>query len=249
MRWLAITRLTLTELRHGKLVVLPLTMVVALLLVAANVQDPNAYGTAFVEGIWGSLAVVGALVAILAASSAISSEIERGTMLLLAARPVSRLTILAGKVTGIALYLLACATAWALALAFGLGTQLDIGMWATFTGAMLAYAPMLLAALLAITCSTWFPTRGAIGASLAIWFAALIVAAIPLETVRPSNVERVELAQGVLGWALPAERLGQLRDIALSVQPPASSYAALLVIGAWFLVAAALLQLRGSIAR
>ena len=249
MRWLAITRLTLQELRSSRLIVLPLTIVVALALVAANVENPNAYGTGFVEGLWTSLGVFGVLVAILAASGSVSNEIERGTMLLLATRPISRLAIFAGKAIGVSTYLLLCVLAWAVTLSIGLGDQLDIGRWATFHGAMYALAPALLAAAMSLACSVWFPTRGAIGTTAAVFLAAAIVAAIPLDAVRPRNVERVQLAQDVLGWVVPIGRLDDLQAYAIDQSPQAGATAALLVVGAWFVVGAVLLSARRSLAR
>jgi hypothetical protein len=50
MRLLAITRLTVTELRSGKLVILPLTVAIALVLVAANIENPNAWGDDLLVG-------------------------------------------------------------------------------------------------------------------------------------------------------------------------------------------------------
>ncbi|MCW2955498.1 MAG: family transporter protein [Thermoleophilia bacterium] len=249
MRLLAITRLTLAELRHSRLLVLPLTVVVALVLVAANIQNPELYGDKLLDGSWAGLGVVGVLVAVLTASGAISSEIERGTMLLLAARPVSRATILAGKALGIAIYLLACAVVWAATLALTLGTQVDAGAAVAFWGGVLVFAPMLLAAMLALTASTVMPSRGAIGTTLAVWGAVAIVAAIPLSAVRPANVDRVELAQAVLGWGVPTQRLADLRDAAFGQAIPVDSAAALLVVAAWFSAALVVFSLRRSLAR
>lgn len=249
MRLLAITRLTLTELRHSKLLVLPLTVAIALALVAANIENPNAYGDDLLLGTLSGLGVVGALIGILAASSLVSSEIERGTMLLLASRPVSRATIVLGKALGITIYLVLCALLWAATLAVGLGSSMDAGAGVAFAGAMLAVPAMLLGAMLALVASTLFPTRGAIGASLALWLAAAIVAAIPLSAVKAGNRDRVELAQSVLGWVLPGERLRAFSDAAVDVAVPASSWLALVVVGAWLAGAVVLLQLRRSLAR
>lgn len=249
MRLYAITRLTLAELRHSKLLVLPLTVAIALALVAANIKNPNAYGDGLLVGAWSGLGIVGALIGILAASSLVSSEVERGTMLLLASRPVSRATIVLGKALGIAIYLVLCALLWAVTLAVGLGASMDAGSGAAFAGALLALPAMLLGAMIALVASTVFPTRGAIGASLALWFAAAIVASIPLSAVKAGNRDRVELAQSVLGWALPGERLGAFSDAALGIAVPASSWLALAVVGAWLGAAVVLLQLRRSLAR
>ncbi|MCW2961224.1 MAG: family transporter protein [Thermoleophilia bacterium] len=249
MKLFAIVRLTLAELRHGKLLVLPLSVIVAMVLIAANIEDPELYGTRLLEGMWAGLGVVGVLVAALTASGAVSSEIERGTMLLLAARPVSRLTILAGKAIGIAIYLLVCVVAWAATLALTIGTQIDAGAATAFWGALLLIAPMLLAAMLALSASTLLPSRGAIGSTLAIWLAVSVVAAIPLSAVRAENVARVERAQEALGWVLPLERLADLRRGALGLDVRPEDLAALSVVGAWFAVACMIFRIRGSLAR
>jgi ABC-type transport system involved in multi-copper enzyme maturation permease subunit len=249
MRTLAITRVTLLELRHSKLVVLPLTVAIALALVAANIENPNVLGNSLLEGMWGGLAAVGALLAILTASGVIAGDIERGTMQLMAARPVSRGQILAGKLIGVAVYLAVCVTVWAVVLAVGLGRQLDAGAWATFQGTLLVGVAMALAASVAVTSSVLFPTRGAIGTSLAVWFAVTIVAAIPLSSVRPENVERVELAQLITGWAIPVERLGELPGIAIDQPLPDGTVFAIAVIGAWVAAATLLLTLRRSVTR
>lgn len=249
MRLLAILRLTLAELRSGKLIILPLTVAVALVLIAANIENPNTWGNDLLLGTWTGLAIVGSLVAILAASGSISADIERGTMQLLAARPVSRTSILLGKALGITAYLAACVLLWAVALALGIGTQIDAGAWTAFWGTLLVLAPMLLAAGVAMTASTLFPTRGAIGGTLALWLAASIVASIPLSSVKAANVDRVAFAQDVMGWVLPAGRLDELTGLAIGAAVPASTYTAMLVAAAWFVLAALLFRLRGSLAR
>lgn len=249
MRLLAITRMTLGELRHGKLIVLPLTVAVAIVLVAANIENPQAWGSDLLRGMWTGLGVVGALTAILAASGAVSAEIERGTMLLLASRPVSRTTIVLGKALGVALYLTACVALWAVAMAASIGTQLDTGTWATFGGTMLVALPVLLAAAVALTASTVFPTRGAIGGTLALWFAASIVASIPLASVKPENADRVDLAQRVTGWLIPMRRLDSFPEAVLGGGVSSGAWVALLVVGAWVALAVLLFGLRRSLAR
>jgi ABC-type transport system involved in multi-copper enzyme maturation permease subunit len=249
MRLLAITRLTVTELRSGRLIILPLTVAVALVLVAANIENPNAWGNDLLVGMWSGLAVVGSLVAILTASGTISADIERGTMLLLAARPVSRTSIVLGKALGVAAYLACCVLLWAVALALGIGSQVDAGAWVAFWGTLLVMAPMLLAAGVAMTASALFPTRGAIGGTLALWFAAAIVASIPLTSVKAANVDRVELVQGIMGWVLPAGRLDELPSLALGASMPAGTWLALVVGAAWFALAGLLFRMRGSLAR
>lgn len=249
MKLLAITGLTLRELRHSKLLVLPLTVAIALILVAANIQNPEIYGDKVLQGSWGALAFVGALVGILAASSLISAEIERGTMLLLAARPISRTTIMLGKALGVFAYLAAVALLWALTLAFGLGAKTDAGSIVAFSGAMVALAPMVLGAVMALAASALFPTRGAIGATLSVWMAAAIVAAIPLSAVKPGNRGRVELAQDVLGWVIPTGRLAELRDGLLGMGVGGEAWLALVVPLAWIAFATLLLVRRGSLAR
>ncbi len=246
---LTITRLTLVELRAGKLIVLPLTVAVAIVLVAANIENPSAHGTDLLYGMWGGLAVVGSLLAILTASGAISGEIERGTMLLLAARPVSRMTIVLGKLLGIATYLALCTILWAVLLGVGMGTRVDEGPWVLAGGALLAIVPMLLATAVALVASALFPTRGAIGSTIALWLAALIVAAVPLEAVKAENRDRVELGQDILGWVLPQGRLNDFPDAALTGSIPAASWAALLVVGAWMATAVVIVRMRGSLSR
>jgi ABC-type transport system involved in multi-copper enzyme maturation permease subunit len=249
MKLLAITGLTLRELRHSKLVVLPLTVALALVLVAANIQNPEVYGNDLLLGTWTALAFVGALVGILAASSLVSSEIERGTMLLLGARPITRSSIVIGKALGILVYLALCALLWSITLAVGLGGSTDAGAWVAFAGGMVALAPMCLGAMIALTASIVFPTRGAIGATLALWLAAAIVAAIPLASVKPVNRGRVDVAQDVLGWVIPNERLGELRGALIGIDAPESAWLALVVPVLWLASAAVLLVCRGSLAR
>lgn len=249
MRLLAITRMTLGELRHGKLVVLPLTVAVAILLVAANIENPQAWGDQLLTGMWTGLGVVGALVAILAASGAISAEVERGTMLLLASRPVSRATIVLGKGLGVALYLAGCVALWAVAMALSVGSQLEAGAWTTLWGTSLVILPVLLAAAIALAASTVFPTRGAIGGTLALWFAASLVASIPLAAVRPENVERVDLTQRITGWVVPMRRLEAFPDAVLGGGVPTSAWLAVGVVCAWTALAVVLFRLRRSLAR
>lgn len=249
MRLLAITRMTLGELRHGKLIVLPLTVAVAIVLVAANIENPQAWGDQLLTAMWTGLGVVGALVAILAASGAISAEVERGTMLLLASRPVSRATIVLGKALGVAIYMAACVGLWAVTMALGVGTQLEAGPWTTLWGSSLVILPVLLAAAIAITASTVFPTRGAIGGTLALWFAAALVTTIPLATVRPENVERVDLTQRIVGWIVPMRRLDSFPEAVLGGGVSTTAWLAVGVVGAWIAFAVALFGLRRSLAR
>lgn len=249
MRVLAIARLTLLELRHSKLLVLPLSVAAAIAVVAYNVKDPALFGDELLRGMWRGQAVAGGLVAILAASGALATEIERGTMLLLAVRPISRTGIVLGKAIGVTTYLLLCSLAWSSIVAIGIGRYVHAGWEAAFVGSLLSVMSALLVATVALAASAAFPTRGAIGATLALCLAAAFVAAIPLETVSPEHVARVRDTQHVMATVLPVDRLMRLSDLALGHHIGGAPFWSIAAIGAWFVLALAMMRLRGNLAR
>src|SRR5688500_12422998 len=102
----AIVKLTLWELWRRWFVVLPLVVAGLLLLTVFIPWDAVPPGKDFSTfAMLGPPQFVGIIMAIIVSAGLISQEIERGTIMMLVTKPVTRWQIYLGKAIGAAIYL------------------------------------------------------------------------------------------------------------------------------------------------
>ena len=175
---LAIARATVLELRRQRLLIVPiigfvLSLVVlgaALVLTDGNLdlRDDDAEVAALVTGI--AACVGGTVYALIVGAGLIAREIVAGTMLMLAARPIGRWQIIAGRALGSAAFLLAVllavCTSYALvaALASGSTAPLDEPFVAFIYGA----PAVLLGLCFGIACSIQGKATAATGTAIGL---------------------------------------------------------------------------------
>lgn len=177
MKLLTLIQLTLLEAWRQRLAFVPIGLLVllfaALLLpVDAALEVPDLAQN-LASGAGSFLAFVGVILAINAGGGAIANEIERGTVLLLASKPLPRPVLVLGKGLGVWWFLALCFAAWGLAA--GLVFWLKVGAAGSFSlcvAVALSVLCPLLFATIALCASTLMPVQGAIGLSLFTWLAS-----------------------------------------------------------------------------
>lgn len=254
MAIVTLVRLTLLELWRQRLGIVPIVILVLILLAGlihgnGEVQL-NGQAVAFSAreigmGTFGLIQFCGSVLGVIAGASAIAPEIDRGTVLLLATKPVPRWGMLLGKALGTFAFLVLSCLVWGIAIAaiggVRSGTEyiqpLLIGSW------MAVLSPLLIAAM-AICFSTRMPTMGALAASLFAWM--LSAAAAPLVGLKNSpGYEAVGwVAQGIT-TILPFKDISSLASaLAFGPAPSGAEWAGLLAILGWLVVAMGLFSRR-----
>lgn len=242
MSLLALARLALIELWRHKLALLPigLAALMALLAFVPEVEPAAVPAEAFTYDIGVTIVpFFGVFVAVLAGGGLLAGEIERGTALLLATKPVSRSGIVAGKALGAFAFIAASFALWAAVLTaisllrFPLAVAVGVGL-ATLAGALV---PFLYAAI-AIAASTRLPATGAIAAGGLAWFAVTVAAGV-IKFEEVANLAMVVGAAKLLRFLVPAEHLGAWPAvIGAGGSPTAVQLIALAAIPAWLALAA-----------
>ncbi len=175
---LAIARATILELRRQRLMIVPIIGIVLSLLVLGAVlllsdgdlglQDRDAELAALVTGI--GAAVAGTIYAAIVGSGLVAREITAGTMLMLAARPIGRWQIIAGRVLGTSMFLLAVLLF--VCISYALVAMLTAGSTAPFDEPFLAFAygapAILLGLTFGIACSVQGKATAATGTAIGI---------------------------------------------------------------------------------
>jgi hypothetical protein len=182
---LAIARSTILELRRQRLMIVPiigilLSLVVlgaALLLNDGDLQlkEQDAELAALATGL--GAAVGGTIYAAIVGAGLIAREISAGTMLMLAARPISRWQIIAGRVLGSGAFLLAVLLF--VCLCYSLVAVVTSGSVAPFDEPFIAFvhgAPAVLLGLtFGIACSVQGKATAATGTAIGIMLFAFFV--------------------------------------------------------------------------
>lgn len=175
---LAIARATILELRRQRLMLVPIIGIVLSLLVLGaalllsdgdlDLQVNDAELAALVSGI--GAAIAGTIYAAIVGSGLIAREITAGTMLMLAARPIGRWQIIAGRVLGSSAFLLGVLLF--VCTSYGLVAMLTSGSIAPFDEPFLAFtfgAPAILLGLtFGIACSVQGKATAATGTAIGI---------------------------------------------------------------------------------
>lgn len=174
-------RLTLLELWRQRLAFAPIAVAVVMAVVAvtfANVPASRmspADARELATGAYSMLGFLGTLIGLLAGAGLVSNEIERGTVLLLATKPLPRWLLLFGKALGAWAFVVLSYALWGAILVLQAALHMPgMPLGALFSGLLLtALAPCLFAAV-ALFYSTFLPTMGAVAAGLFTWVAASI---------------------------------------------------------------------------
>lgn len=271
----AITRMQLLAIRRRKLLVLPI--IVALLLLLLFIPfDMGDGGELFAKE--GLLRVVerivfaaGTFFAIIVGSGAVAGDVESGTVLILAVRPVQRWQIYVGKLLGAAIALLGTYVVWGLILAGALETHFpslpgDPSIFRfTLIDVLLSFPATLLMLAIATTLGAFLRSRAASALVLVMWGAANLFHVIARQSVtdlagkhasdgfRTSISFAIHLARGY-DWLVPKHLLigipahvqGNAVDDA-TWQLTSHQAIALAVIVAWAVLGALLFQQRESL--
>ncbi len=248
MSLLALARLALIELWRHKLALLPIGLAALMVLLAFLPEGEPAVvaADAFTYDIGVTIVpFFGVFVAVLAGGGLLAGEVERGTALLLATKPVSRAGIVAGKALGAFGFIAGSFALWAAVLAgvsllrFSPAVAAGVGL-ATLAGALVAF----LYAAIAIAASTRLPATGAIAAGGLAWFAVTVAGGV-MKFEEAANLVWVVGAARLLRWIIPSEHLGAWAAlIGAGGSPTPVQLIALLAIPAWLGLAAALFASR-----
>lgn len=182
---LAIARATLPELLRQRLLLVPVIGVVLTLLLLAGalvvtdgpieLERAQAEQVAWGAGIAASLGA--AVYGLIIGASLIAREIADGTLLMLAARPIGRWQIVAGRVLGAAAFLTGALVATG--AVYGIVAAVVSGMAAPLDEPLVAIAVTLPGVLFALCVGTAFSIQGrataAIGSAVAVSLFALVV--------------------------------------------------------------------------
>jgi hypothetical protein len=183
----AIGQATALELSRQRLLLVPLIGFVLsmLLLIGALLVSDGGYQLSAADAriaAWtlGAAAGAGATVyATIIGASLIARELSAGTMLMLAARPISRWQVIAGRLLGAGAFVLAMLIG--VLLAYGLVASLLVGaiapLFAPLHTLVFSTPAVLLGLTLGIACSVQGRATAAIGTAVAVSLFALVVSA------------------------------------------------------------------------
>lgn len=255
MTSLTLMRLTLTEMWRQRMALIP-TVLACLMLSLGFIEltDPPAATLPMAEQLtheipWALatqvLPGIGMFLGMLAGAGIIANEIERGTMLLLASKPISRWGLVLSKAAGAFAFLFAGFAVWGLILGALWAFKTHIGVLPPIWAAtVLGCLPACLFAAIAIAASTRVPAMAA--SSLAfLAFVSNLVATGILNLGEVPFFERIKPLAYAIKRAVPSEKLGEVGNyVALGTPLTADHGWALLAIAGWLAVAVALFQRR-----
>jgi ABC-type transport system involved in multi-copper enzyme maturation permease subunit len=274
----AVARMQLLSIWRRKLLWLPIAVaLLLLLLLVLPVESGNGGDELLVkEGLAHQfeqmLFFAGTFFGILVGSSSIASDVESGTMLIVAVRPIQRWQVFLGKVLGGGLALLACFVVWGLILAAVLEVRFDATAGYasifrfTFVDVLLSYPASLLMLVVATTLSAFMGSRGASTLALIMWAAASLFGYVadssvhelapknPTQAAKTSTSAAIHLARAYT-WMVPKDHLLDIPDIQGNAvddatwQPTRDEWIALGVLLAWIVLGSFLFQQRESLAK
>lgn len=253
MSLVTLMRLTLLELWRQRIALAPLAVLIFLVFtgllptpeVAVN-EEPFRLSASEVAGtVFKVLQFFGVVVALVVGAGLVASEVERGTVLLLATKPVPRWLLVVGKGLGAFAFLLVVFALWGVVLATIIGLRIDANaVGTTLLGTLIGVLPAWLFAAIALAYSTRLPALAAMAAGLFTWI---------LASVAPNMVALKEMASyrfigqtaEVVTWILPSAQLdGLSKALTFGPAPVWQDLAALVAIPAWLVLAALLFQRR-----
>lgn len=209
MKILTLVRLTLVEQWRQKtpwgfLVVAALLLIPAFLPVGAiSVNGQAAMGSALREGLLGFVQFVAIFLTAAMASSLLPADIERGTILLLVTKPVSRFEVMLGKGLAGCLWMLGAWGAWGLIAALAIASRFGSAEFLpTLAGFLASSLVSWLIVAFCLFASCLMPASTALVATLLAWIVSLAARQLvpALETMGSPFYARI--LEG-LGWLLP----------------------------------------------
>lgn len=251
MSLLTLARLSLLEILRQRYALLPVLLAIGLAL-AGSLPNP----TMMVNGMpvspdpkqllqvaYGLLTLAGMGLGALVGAGLLAPEIERGTVLLLVTKPVSRAGVVLGKALGALAFLVACFAAWGLVLAVLVAWHATPALAPTaFLGALAGVPSAALLLGVAMACSARLPSGGAMALTFCAWALAGIASAM-----RNLSWEQLPLLVRVgreAAWLVPWTDMVQLPNAVFGPAPGMLTWAGLIAIPAWAGVAIGLFARR-----
>jgi ABC-type transport system involved in multi-copper enzyme maturation permease subunit len=258
---LAIALVNLRELRRKRIVLLPLIVaaVTMLVLVFGPISDRSAADTYLTSSTYFfRMALTVAMLS--AGASNIADEVETGTVLLLALRPVRRGTIVLGKLLGNTAFALAALAAWGVIegaiLAVRTGHSSYFGD--SVATCVVSIGSVMLIGVVATTASTLMSSRNSAMIGIALWFGSSVAAAVAnglsLARHRHESVNGfawLEPVSNAATYVLPKSRLDAFADAAGATHAGSPNafkvLLAFVAIAAWVVLAQELFTRRRSL--
>lgn len=249
---LALARLSLHEIVRQRYTLLPIVLTVGLAIAGTlpvpglmvNGAPVQADAAQMVQVAYGVLTFAGMGLGALVGAGMLAPEIERGTVLLLVTKPLSRAGVVLGKALGALAFLVVCFALWGLVLAsiLALRGSADIAL-AAFGGMVAGVAPAALMLGVAMAFSSRWPTGGALGLTFCAW--ALAGLASLLRNLAWESMPALVRVGREASWLVPWTELMRLPGaLAFGPAPEGLAYAALLAIPVWVGLAVALFSRR-----
>lgn len=246
-------RLTLLELWRQRIAFAPLAVLILLVFggllpnpeVAVDGEALQFAGSEVAGAVLKVLQFLGVVVGLVVGAGLVASEVERGTVLLLATKPVPRWLLVLGKAAGAFAFLLIAFALWGAALSAIIGVRIDAGaVGQTFLGSLLGVLPAWLFVAVSLAYSTRLPAMGAMAAGLFTW----ILAGVAPNLVGLKEMAAYRLigqAAEVVTWILPGSQLDGLSSaLTFGPAPAWEQMAAIAAIPAWLVLAMLLFQRR-----
>ena len=239
MKTLAIARVTVRELWRQRnpwgFLAVGLAMIVPAFIPAELLQlVPGQVAPMLLEKVLQVAQFIAVLLAISMASGLISSDIERGTHLLVVTKPLGRMQVILGKLVGAGIFMLGAWLFWGLIAALAMTFRFGPTLWApTFFG----FAASSLGSWLVIAyCLFWsslMPANATMGIALLGWFLMTNLArssAMATALGHP-GLGRILTA---IGWIFPVDALSAIgQGIATGSFGTLFQYLALSIIFVW----------------
>lgn len=251
MKILTMVRLTLVEQWRQKtpwgfLAVAVLMLLPALLPAGAiSVNGQAAMGSALREGLLHFAQFVALFLAAALTSTLLPSELERGTILLLVTKPVTRFEVIAGKGLAAAVWMLGAWACWGLIAALSLSTRFGTAeFWPTLAGFLASSLASWLVVAFCLCASCLAPAATALVATILAWIVSMAARQLVPVAEGMGSTLYARVLEG-LSWVLP---VGWMTEVAEHLAHGEASGGSLLLafglMAAWGLAAAILFARR-----
>lgn len=260
--FIGMARLGSLQLRRRKILILPavvsIIVLLGLLVVPIGDEERNLasnFAADAAKTTFSGLRFLIMLMLIQFGAQLVSGEIERGSMSVIASKPVRRVEIFLGKLAGVIPAALVTCVVLGAAIGFVLGIRLD----ADLVGLMIRYGIgscflLLLLTTIAATLSTVLGSRTALAATILAWFVATTSAqtvAILTTSGGDSGLGKSvkSVAEGYL-FVVPKQRLERLADLLADEgwTMNAASLEGIAVLGVWAAAGAVLFHYKRNLA-
>lgn len=251
MRILTLVRLTLVEQWRQKtpwgfLAVAALMLIPAFLPVGSITLDGQAaMAGALREGLLGFVQFVALFLAAALTSSLLPAEIERGTILLLVTKPLSRFEVILGKGLAAAVWMLAAWACWGVIAGLSISTRFGGAEFLpTLAGFLASSLVSWLVVAFCLFASCLLPASTALVATVLAWIVSMGARQLVAAAEQLGSTFYARSLEGI-GWLLP---VGWLTEVAGQLaRGTASGESLLLAFGlmaGWGVLAAVLFARR-----